>query len=151
MTLEELRKKKILIIGYGVEGKATETFLKHNFPDVTIGIADQSQGENYLELQKNYDLAIKSPGIHKSKITIPYTTATNIFFANVKGITIGITGSKGKSTVSYLIYTILKKANKDVHLVGNITHKLDTIGEPMLSALMRSNSDNDIWVCELSS
>src|SRR5438105_7261269 len=136
MTLEELRKKKILIIGYGVEGKATETFLKHNFPDVTIGIADQSQGENYLELQKNYDLAIKSPGIQKEKITIPYTTATNIFFANVKGMTIGVTGSKGKSTTASLIYSILKKAGKSVHLVGNITHKLDPIGSPMLSELI---------------
>ena len=101
-------------------------FLKHHFPEKEVGIADQKDGEHYLEKQKDYDLAIKSPGIQKEKVTIPYTTATNIFFGNVKGMTIGVTGSKGKSTTASLIYSILKQAGKKVHLVGNITHKTHT-------------------------
>lgn len=151
MKIEDLKDKKILIVGYGVEGHETEKFLKHHFPNATIGIADKSQGENYLDVQSNYDLVIKSPGIHKSKITIPYTTATNIFFANIKNTTIGVTGSKGKSTTASLIYAILKHAGKKVHLLGNITHKLDDLGKPLLSELTHNHGEDEIFVCELSS
>ena len=151
MTLADLENKKILLLGFGVEGKATKEFLEHMFPNAVIGIADKAQDENYLEKQKDYDVAIKSPGVHPSLVTIPYTTATNLFFENVKGVTIGVTGSKGKSTASSLIYAILKKAGKKAHLVGNITHKLSDIGAPMLTELVKSNTPDDFWVCELSS
>lgn len=151
MKLNDLQNKKILLIGYGIEGKATHEFLKHILPGATIGVADKTQGENYLKGQNQYDIAIKSPGIHPSLVTIPYTTATNLFFENVKGVTIGVTGSKGKSTTSSLIFTILQKAGKKAHLVGNITHKLDDIGAPLLTELLVSNGPDDIWVCELSS
>lgn len=151
MKLQDLKNKKILLVGYGIEGKATEQFLRHVFPNIDITIADKSQGENYLAKQSEFDVAIKSPGVQKSLITIPYTTATNLFFENVKGITIGITGSKGKSTTSSLIYAILQKSGKRAHLVGNITHKEDKIGSPMLSELLLSNTPEDVWVVELSS
>lgn len=152
MKISELNGKKILILGYGVEGKATHEFLLKYVKAKEIGVADRKlNGGDYLKKQNDYDIAIKSPGIHKSKITIPYTTATNIFFANVKGKTIGVTGSKGKSTTSALIYTILSQAGKRVHLVGNITHKLNSLGQPLLAGLLDSNVTNDIWICELSS
>src|SRR5204863_10130869 len=93
----------------------------------------------------------KSPGIQKEKVTIPYTTAANIFFANVKGMIVGITGSKGESTTSSLIYHIIKQTKKHVHLVGNITHKLESIGQPMLTGFLDRNEPDDVWVCELSS
>lgn len=144
MKLEELRGKKLLILGYGTEGKATEQYLKAMIPDTEIGIADQSINKDYLSMQKDYDLAIKTPGIKKSLVTIPYTTATNIFFANVKGTTIGVTGSKGKSTTASLIHHILKSAGKKSHLAGNI-------GQPLLAELLTSNNPEDIFVCELSS
>src|SRR6185503_5783846 len=102
------------------------------------------QGQDYLDHQSDYDVAIVTPGIPSRLITIPFTTATNIFFGNVKGMTIGVTGTKGKSTTTSLIYSILKQGGKKAHLVGNI-------GNPMLSELMVSNTDEDVWVCELSS
>lgn len=144
MKVEDLKNKKILILGYGIEGKATQHFLRSLLPNIKIGIADQKDGHDYLEKQQDYDLVIKSPGIPKHLVTIPYTTATNIFFANVKGKTIGVTGSKGKSTTTALIYEILKNAGLKALLVGNIGH-------PMLEALSKSNTIEDIWVCELSS
>lgn len=150
MNVKYLQGKKILLIGYGVEGKTTHEFLKKHLPNAEIGIADKTQGEDYLSLQDKYDIAIKSPGIHKSKVTIPYTTATNLFFENVKGTTIGITGTKGKSTTTALIYTILKKAGKKVFLLGNITHKLDDLGKPLLSQL-GTDTEEAYYVCELSS
>lgn len=144
MKIADLEGKKILILGYGIEGKATEKWLRKHIPSATVGIADISRNPNYLDEQKNYDLAIKSPGIHKRFMTIPYTTATNIFFETVKGMTIGITGTKGKSTTTSLIYHILKEAGKKVYLAGNI-------GKPMLEQLDLSNNHDDIFVVELSS
>lgn len=144
MKIEDLKDKKILILGFGMEGKATWAFLKKYFPNQNIGVADKKDGSDYLDKQKNYDLVVKSPGIPKRFVTRPYTTATNIFFANVRGKTIGVTGSKGKSTTASLIYAILKQAGLKAHLVGNI-------GNPMLSSLLKSNGKNDIWVLELSS
>lgn len=144
MTIEELKtKKKILIVGYGVEGKASENFLRKHCKGVKIGIADKNDGENYLDKQSDFDLAIKSPGVHPRLIKIPYTTATNIFFSNYKGKTIGVTGTKGKSTTSTLIYEMLKIAGKDVYLGGNI-------GTPAINFLDELN-DASWTVLELSS
>jgi len=144
MTIEELKtKKRILIIGYGVEGRATEAFLKKYCPNAQIGIADKKDGENYLDKQSGYDLAIKSPGVPPDLVTILYTTATNIFFANCKGKIIGVTGTKGKSTTCTLIYEMLKNAEKDVYLGGNI-------GEPPINFLDKLNDESWI-VLELSS
>lgn len=144
MKMQALAHKKILLVGYGIEGKATEAFLQKMVQSVQIGIADATQGEDYLAHQGDYDLAIKSPHVNPALLTIPYTTATNIFFATVKGMTIGVSGTKGKTTTASLLYEILKQAGKKVHLVGNI-------GNPMLSELLLSNTEEDIWVCELSS
>lgn len=144
MTIKELQtKKKILIIGYGVEGKATEAFLKNHCPQATMSIVDAKDGEDYLTKQSEYDLAIKSPGVRPELVTIPYTTATNIFFANAKGKIIGVTGTKGKSTTATLISEMLKKDEKEAFLGGNI-------GQPVLSFL--DNLTEHSWtVFELSS
>ncbi|HAV14765.1 MAG TPA: UDP-N-acetylmuramoyl-L-alanine--D-glutamate ligase [Candidatus Pacebacteria bacterium] len=146
MKIEELHGKRILILGYGREGKATHSFLKKFVPDAVVGTADQSDGPEYLEVQAQYDLAIKTPGIPKRLVTIPYTTATNLFFANLPASakTIGITGSKGKSTTTTLIYRILQAAGQHVKLAGNI-------GKPMLTELMEPVLDDMIFVLELSS
>lgn len=140
----QLKNKKILLLGYGIEGKSTEAFLKKHIPNANIGIADQTQGADYLEKQKYFDLAIRSPGIHKSKVKIPYTTATNIFFELVRGKTIGITGTKGKSTTTKLIYELLKAAGLPVTIAGNI-------GKPMLESFDPINNREQIFVLELSS
>src|SRR3989338_3235088 len=145
MKLDQLKKyKKILILGYGKEGQATERFLKKYHSTALIGIADKKISANYLDEQNKYDLVIRSPGIPKHLITRPYTTATNIFFGNCQGKIIGVTGSKGKSTTASLIYSILKNAKKKVKLCGNI-------GRPMLLELLEPMSRKDILVCELSS
>lgn len=136
----------ILILGYGKEGKATEKYIKKYYPKANIKIADQSLSQNYLENQDKFDIAIKTPGINKELVKIPYTTATNIFFSKISGnnLIIGVTGSKGKSTTSSLIFSILKSAKKDVELLGNI-------GNPMLEYLMSPVKKGKIFVLELSS
>ncbi|MBI3631758.1 MAG: UDP-N-acetylmuramoyl-L-alanine--D-glutamate ligase [Candidatus Staskawiczbacteria bacterium] len=139
--------KNVLILGYGKEGEVTKKYIQKNYPKLEIGIADIKFSKNYLDKQKDYDLAIKSPGIPKSYVKINHTTATNIFFAKIKQLgnkTIGITGSKGKSTTTQLIYSILKESGKDARILGNI-------GNPMLQALLGPIKKGEIFVLELSS
>jgi len=136
--------KNVCILGYGKEGKVTEKYIKKHYPNLEIGILDQSLNKNYLEQQQGFDLAIKTPGIPKTKVKIPYVTATNIFFSQNKNFIIGVTGSKGKSTTASIIYKILKTAGKKVRLIGNI-------GNPMLEVLLKKVDPDEIFVIELSS
>lgn len=144
MTITELQtKKKIVLLGYGKEGQSTERFLQNHAPQAEIVIADQSRSADYLNLQTTGDLVIKTPGIPKRLVTVPYTTATNIFFANVSKPIIGVTGSKGKSTTSSLIAAMLQAGGKRVRLIGNI-------GVPALDAF-DEDALVDLYVMELSS
>ena len=141
-----LGMENALIVGYGKEGKINESYLKKYHKNLKVSIVDQKQGKNYLKNQRDFDIAIKTPGIKKELIDIPYTTATNIFFSKTKGknIIIGVTGSKGKSTTSSLIYEILKTYGKNTKLLGNI-------GKPMLEDLLKPVRKDTIFVLELSS
>jgi UDP-N-acetylmuramoylalanine--D-glutamate ligase len=168
MKVENLKNKKILILGFGKEGKDTLNFLSKVFPDKTFGVADKDKncklkienlklkkvklhfGENYLEALKDYDLIIKSPGIpiHLPEIEEAFregkiTSQTEIFFENYKGKIVGITGTKGKSTTASLIYKILKEGKLNVKFGGNI-------GKPVLNYLI-SSKENEVFVYELSS
>lgn len=138
--------ENVLILGYGKEGIASRKYIEHKYSKVKIGIADEKQDKNYLSKQNNFDFAIKTPGINKKYLSIPYTTGTNIFFSEIKGknTIIGVTGSKGKSTTATLIYEILKTAGKNVKFLGNI-------GKPMLEVLLMPISSDTIFVLEMSS
>ena len=108
MLLSELKNKRILILGFGREGRDTLLFLKKKFPGQRFGVADEQLDKNYLKAIPRYDVVVRSPGIPLSKIK-PYlrnnqkvTSQTALFFANCPGTIIGITGTKGKSTKSSL-------------------------------------------------
>jgi UDP-N-acetylmuramoylalanine--D-glutamate ligase len=160
MKLNDLRDKKVLILGFGQEGRDNFKFLRKLFPKKVLGIADKSEkikrpdknvrlylGKNYLKAIKKYDIVLKSPGIPfkilpKSALN-KIITQTEIFFENCPGKIIGVTGTKGKSTTASMIYQILKRGGIKVHLVGNI-------GKPVLLSLLRAKK-NDVFVYELSS
>ncbi|MDP2649699.1 MAG: UDP-N-acetylmuramoyl-L-alanine--D-glutamate ligase [bacterium] len=143
MKLEELKNKKILVVGVGVEGVAVFNYFKKHLPQNVIKVVDQKDGDNYLDCQKDFNIAIKSPGVKRELLKIPYTTATNIFLSNAKGKVIGVTGTKGKSTTSTLVYKMLKGQGFDAYLGGNI-------GEPSLDFLDKLN-DQSWTVLEMSS
>jgi len=178
MKLDELKNKKVLILGFGREGNDTFLFLRKLFPDKVLGIADRSEkikkpagnvklhlGKNYLNFLKDYDVVIKSPGIPfkilpKSSLK-KIVTQTDVFFDNCPGQIVGVTGTKGKSTTASLIYQILKQGGVKTHLVGNI-------GKPVLNLLPSpkkwdegedeaklqrpfSATPKDVYVYELSS
>lgn len=151
MKIAALQKfQKILLVGYGKEAKATEEFLHRYVPTATVTHADQTEGAEYLLKQNDADLVIRSHGVPRKLITKTYTTAANIFFANVYDLVpqaqvIGVTGSKGKSTTSSLLaYVLQEDHTADVVLAGNI-------GTPMLSTLLHPPKKWIIFVLELSS
>lgn len=171
--LDFLKDKKILVLGFGIEGKASYNFLRRNFPNKKIYISDKKDfrvenneinkklikeveknlveittGDKYLENLKKYDLILKTPGlsfkgIKISKIEDRIYTSIDLFLKYYNNVTIGITGTKGKSTISTMIYNILKNENKDVYLLGNI-------GIPIFDQIENINKDS-IVVIELSS
>ncbi len=143
MKFDRLKNKKILIVGAGIEGRAVEKYLRTHLKGVKLNLVDQKDGLDYLKNQQDYDIAVKSPGVKPELITIPYTTATNIFLSNAKGKVIGITGTKGKSTTSTLIYKMLEKQGLDVYLGGNI-------GQSPLDFIEKLN-DNSWTALEMSS
>ncbi len=136
--------KNVLILGYGKEGKVSEKYLKKFYPELPIIIADESQNPDYLAHQNTAEFAIKTPGIPKQKLTIPYTTATQIFFAQDRHLKVGVTGSKGKSTTASLVAHLLKTAKISHKLLGNI-------GLPMLEVLLKPQRAKELYVLELSS
>lgn len=134
-----LRGRKILILGFGREGQSSLDFIRRELPDAEVAIADQNpitdedvvknttiySGENYLEACSNYDVILKAPGViikdllddaTKAKIT----SQTDLFMRAYRDQVIGITGTKGKSTTSSLIFHVLKEAGFSTKLVGNI-------------------------------
>lgn len=165
--LSYLEYKKIVILGFGIEGEATYNFLRRNFPDKKLFIADRninllekhknleddmdleiSIGDNYLNGIEEYDLIIKAPGISLkdvdiSKYEYKITSELELFLEFVNVFTIGITGTKGKSTTSTLLYKVLQDQKKDSYLLGNI-------GEPIFNDI-ELFTENTIAVIELSS
>lgn len=142
-----LGMERVAILGYGGEGKSAEEYLASFRPDLQLGVVDQKYNSDYLNEQKEYDLAIKTPGMPPRLVEIPYTTSTNIFFAAVRengNRIVAITGSKGKSTTTYLVYDMFKEAGLDVELLGNMRR-------PFLSAIMDPVPKERIFVLELSS
>ncbi len=145
------KDKKLLILGLGREGESSLKLLNKYLPDQKVDTADIKNGKDYLNSLTNYDIVIKSPGIPNKLLEIKnaikngvtFTSQTEIFFDQVRGKVIGVTGTKGKSTTTSLIYHILKSVGKNVYLVGNL-------GLPVLDYLDKDSS-NTIYCFELSS
>ena len=78
-----------------------------------------------------YDYIIKSPGIVAENLSDKFTSMTELFLTEFSGQVIGVTGTKGKSTTSSLMYTVLSKCtDRPTLLVGNIgLPALDYYGE----------------------
>ena len=161
--IKELTGKSVLILGFGREGKSTLNFILSNNVNCKIGIADKNEildesvlnnkdillhtGEKYLDSMRYYDLVIKTPGISFKSLDLTVirekiTSQTELFLKYAGHKTIGITGTKGKSTTSSLIYNMLKE-EKNVKLVGNI-------GLPAFEMIDTFDSV-DLYVYELSS
>lgn len=165
--IKYFENKKVLILGFGKEGQSTYKLIRKYLKEQKIYISDRREiikdnydflkednnieiitGENYLDNLNFYDVIMKSPGIpfvgvdtqeYISKVKSQLELLLEFF--NIR--TIGVTGTKGKSTTSSLIYTMLKDQNVDTMLLGNIGtpvfDHIDSINENMTIVLEMSS------------
>ncbi len=159
-------KKKIVILGAGESGAGSAVLaLKQGF-DVFVSdmgtIKDQyrelldkngikwEQGNHTEKKILSADEVIKSPGIKEDASIIlkirekGIHVISEIEFAGryTNAIKICVTGSNGKTTVTNLIYHILKKAGKNVAMTGNVGNSF---------AMAVAEGSYDYYVIELSS
>ena len=154
-----IKGKRILLLGYGREGQSTWNVLRRLGTYEALDIADLKApaalpedgtvwhtGPDYQKCMDDYDVVFKSPGIVLERPENEYRCSilsqTEVFFQCFRDQIIGITGTKGKSTVTTLLYHLLKQAGMDALLVGNI-------GIPALDHMYEVKPDTRI-VFELS-
>jgi UDP-N-acetylmuramoyl-L-alanine---L-glutamate ligase len=150
--------KSVLILGLGSEGRSSLDFLTKYYPDCTISVYDKNPvriGKNVRfisgelsSIRDKFDLILKSPGIPlPDDFVLRYkniiSSQTDIFLREFHKNTIGITGTKGKSTTVSLLHAILSDCGKHSILAGNI-------GIPVFDIIHEIN-DSTIIVLELSS
>lgn len=163
--IAKLAHKNLLILGFGLEGQSTYRFLRRHLPNQPLAIADKNPLENHPLLQNdpnltlitgpdylahlaNYDLILKSPGI--SFKDLDYSTFEDKITSQLELILefnrehiIGITGTKGKSTTSSLLYHLLETNHRDARLLGNI-------GTPIFDEIENISTET-LLVIEMSS
>lgn len=168
--INELRTKKIAIIGLGVSNLPLIKILISEGCDVTLFDSKElenmeestskyiidnnvkaSLGTNYLEKLVGFDVIFRSPSMlptnhyleEESKRGTIITTEIEQVIKLSPSKIIGITGSKGKTTTTTILYNILVGMGYSTYLGGNI-------GTPLFSKLDEMTKD-DIVVLELSS
>ncbi|MBD3299922.1 MAG: UDP-N-acetylmuramoyl-L-alanine--D-glutamate ligase [Candidatus Moranbacteria bacterium] len=166
--------KKTTIMGLGLQGSgvAMAEFLAKKGAELIITdikTKDKlSSAINKLEKFKNIkfvlgqhrpedfsrtNLIIKGPGVDwnsqylaiAKKHNVPIETEAGIFIQLVKNPIIGVTGTRGKSTTTHLIYDILKQSSLKAVIGGNIKEK------PLISLLGKVKRKDTFMVLELSS
>lgn len=164
-----LKNKRVLVLGLGISGLSTvkaldslesqiivydsktEIELKDFFNEISDIHIEKwlNKKEIYLE---NIDLIVKSPGIPPTSEIL-----LEAYRQNIEVITdielayrisptekiIAITGTNGKTTTTTLVGEIIKKANYNIHLAGNI-------GVGILWDMVNAKAD-DVFVIEASS
>ena len=165
----EVAGKKVLVIGAARSGIASARFLTKR--GAVVALNDQKPIEKWSEealtlkdlgvglltgdvpswLLDQLELVVVSPGVPTKSIPIRYADRAGaevigeIEFASryLKGRTVAITGTNGKTTTTTLIGELLKDAGLVVQVGGNI-------GKPLIS-LVESSQEDGWTVVEVSS
>ena len=163
---ETLEGKTVVILGFGREGRSTYRLIRKALPGLKLTIADADEkvkadpvaagdpdirwklGKDYLKGLDTFDRIIRTPGISLRDLPVEIlpgkiTSQTDLFLRHYSRQVIGVTGTKGKSTTTTLIWHILKWAGRDAVLLGNI-------GRPAFTCLDEIGPETHI-VFELSS
>ena len=158
--------KRLVVLGGGESGVGTAILgkkkgydvfvsdfgkIKENYRQVLIDNEIKWEDEQHTEsLILNADVVMKSPGIPdkapmvKKLLEKGIPVISEIEFASefTNAITIGITGSNGKTTTTMLTYHLLKEGGLNVGLGGNIGKSF---------AWQVADEEYDCYVLELSS
>lgn len=151
--------KKVLILGFGREGQSTYELLVRLGLHRSLWIADKTQfsdirgvdgycyGSAYQDRMNEFDVVFKSPGVVLEQELMDYrcsiVSQMEVFYEAYRNQIVGITGTKGKSTTSTLIYHILHSAGRKTVIAGNI-------GIPVFQ-IVKELTEDTIIVCEMSS
>jgi UDP-N-acetylmuramoylalanine--D-glutamate ligase len=142
MRVSDILKKRVLIWGYGLEGKsALDLFLRRGVESEVIVATDTTVnekidgvrfiGEEHI-LKQDFDILIKSPGVsfYRNEIAtllnrgVLVTSILNILLAEIadrgRPKTIGVTGTKGKSTTASICQCMLKSLGFRTPMLGNM-------------------------------
>jgi UDP-N-acetylmuramoylalanine--D-glutamate ligase len=165
----ELKGKKVLVVGLGKSGLAAALFLRRRGAQVTVsdirsaevlgkdipalleeGIAVEAGGHGLLTFRRQ-DLIVVSPGVplntpelvQVKAFGLPIIGEVELAARDLKGKTLAITGSNGKTTTTSLCGAILEAAKLPVQVGGNI-------GVPVI-ALVDESRDDGWSVLEVSS
>ncbi len=133
---ETVCNRRVLLLGFGREGRALYRRIIQVGGYAVLGIADCNPisdapdgvtlhiGVDYQKAMSEYDIVFKSPGIvletSPEQLPCTVTSLTAVFLAAYREQCIGITGTKGKSTTSSLLYHVLQTAGVPSVLGGNI-------------------------------
>jgi UDP-N-acetylmuramoylalanine--D-glutamate ligase len=165
----DLKNKRVLVLGLGISGLSTVKAL--NFLESQIIVCDSKTElelrdffkeisdihiEKWLNKKdvclQDIDLIIKSPGVPPTSEILLEGYRQNIeiitdielaYRISPTDKIIAITGTNGKTTTTTLVGEIIKKANYDMHLAGNI-------GVGILWDMVNAKAD-DVFVIEASS
>lgn len=171
MKISEFKSKRVTVMGLGLHGGGVGVVKLLYKAKARVIVTDLRKKEELQpSLEKldncavlytlgrhrkedfiNTDLIIKNPAVPEDSEylqiardnNIPIDTDIGIFFKTCPAPIIGVTGTKGKSTVASLIAKLLKAKYKQVVLAGNI-------GESVLDKLHLITKES-LVVLELSS
>ncbi len=171
------RGKRITVIGLGLLGRGVGdirylaqcgaelivTDLKSS-EELSESVAELKQfphiqfvfGEHRLEDFRNRDLILKAAGVpmdstyieEAKKNSIPVRMSADLFMELSEVPVIGVTGTRGKSTVVHLIYAILQKANIRTVLGGNIRDVSTLALLPEITKEHIAVLELDSWQCQ---
>lgn len=137
IALNQCQNKKFLVFGLGLSGTSTINALskfgaKIECWDDNLELRKKAKSKFILNsnwFNNYYDFIVISPGIniykHKYKnFFLKYKnriiTDLDLFYSSLKSKNvIVVTGTNGKSTLTKLIYDLLKKSNKKAYIGGN--------------------------------
>jgi UDP-N-acetylmuramoylalanine--D-glutamate ligase len=164
---------EVLILGFGREGLSTYRFLRRAFPQASLTVADMGDldgleddavqaiesderltfvhGPGYAEPAREFSFVFRSPGIRPDLSELAaaevagarLTSNSELFLELCPGRVVGVTGTKGKSTTTAVIHSVLRAGGLDARLIGNIGH-------PPLSSLGGATGET-VFAMELSS
>ncbi|MGD0096537.1 MAG: UDP-N-acetylmuramoyl-L-alanine--D-glutamate ligase [Terracidiphilus sp.] len=165
----ELKGKKVLVVGLGKSGLAAALFLRRRGAQVTVsdvrsadqlakeipalieaGIMVEAGGHGLLTFRRQ-DLIVVSPGVpldtpelaQVKSFGLPVIGELELAARFLKGHTLAVTGSNGKTTTTTLLGEILEASGLPTLVGGNI-------GVPVIS-LIDQSTDESWSVLEVSS
>lgn len=128
---------KAKIIGYGISGKAAESYLTSRQVE-TVVVADANE-----TVPADYDFCVVSPGVPAALVageTVPVVPEVELpFYLEPKikpRCLIGVTGTNGKTTIVNQITKMCAQSKPNVVLCGNVGTPVSRVADQLHNAIV---------------